>query len=390
MESLIFWQNAPSIHQAPLIREIACQWKGEVLCVCESDISEERLQQGWTRPDYTPANIVIAPSRKQRQRLIARYGHTESVHIFSGFYAFPETYHTMKRVSLTQALMGVYSEPGRSDDGIKAIFRRLRYKVCGIQWGRRLDFLIATGHTGVQWFQQAQFPPDRIFPFGYFVEALNNRELDDSRAARIENPARPFRLIFVGQLMPWKGLDLLLRALAQLRSNSWSMHVVGRGPLATQYKDLAKGLGIGERIHWFGARPNAEVRQLIGRADTLVLPSRYDGWGAVINESLAAGTPVITSGVCGAADLIRSPDLGHIFRAGSVELLSKVLHEVMECGAPCESRRERIRAWADVAIAPHVVASYLLEIVRFSRGHGCKPMPPWHLITKALSSSCQA
>src|SRR5437870_11248743 len=76
-------------------------------------------------------------------------------------------------------------------------------------------------------------------------------------------------------------------------------------------------------------------------ADLLVLPSRYDGWGAVINEALMSGIPAICSDNCGAADLVRSSvQLGAVFRAGSAIDLARVLGTWIRRGPLSERRTE--------------------------------------------------
>src|SRR5665811_513962 len=177
MTPLIFWQNTPSIHQAPLIRELARIWRGEVMVVTEWGLSEERLSQGWELPGFSPARLVVAPTAAERRELIRQYSAGDAVHIFSGLHAYPETYQTLKHVSRTRATIGVYAEPGRSNDGFKAWGRQVRYRLHGLRWGRRLNFLLATGESGMRWYAAAGFAQDRLFPFGYFVKdaAADNR-----------------------------------------------------------------------------------------------------------------------------------------------------------------------------------------------------------------------
>ena len=111
-------------------------------------------------------------------------------------------------------------------------------------------------------------------------------------------------LIFVGQLIPRKRLDRLLRALAAVRSTDWVFRIIGDGSERRSLEKLALELNLLRRITFTGALDNGAVRNELANADLFVLPSRWDGWGAVVNEALMSGTPVICSSYCGAADLI--------------------------------------------------------------------------------------
>ncbi|MHB9149546.1 MAG: glycosyltransferase family 4 protein [Thermoleophilia bacterium] len=390
MSGLIFWQNVPSIHQAPLIRAVARSWPHEVLVVTEWDLAEDRLSQGWERPDFSPARLIVAPSPTARQALIAQYGFGDPVHIFSGLHAYPETYRTLKQVSRTGTTIGVFAEPGRSDDGLRALGRRLQYRLEGLRWGRRLDFLLATGESGIRWYAQAGFPRERLFPFGYFVERGTGEVSDEAMRDQHGDVNRAVRLLFVGQLVPWKGVDLLLHALSGLNHLAWGLEVVGSGSQSENYETLASNLGLSERVTWMGPQSNRTVRQLMGDSDVLVLPSRYDGWGAVVNEALSAGIPVIVSEACGASDLVRAPLQGEVFRAGSVRMLRGALASVMGRGRLRDSERARIRDWALATIAPEVAARYLTDVIQFVQGNGEKPGVPWRVgptVREQLSST---
>lgn len=375
-QRLVFWQNMPSIHQAPLLREAARQWPGELLVVTEVDVSADRLAQGWERPDYSPARLLVCPSAVERRRLV-RESTASDVHVFSGFHAYPETYCTLKQVSRTDATVGIMVERGREDDGYRAVLRRLRYDLLALRWRRRLRFLLATGALGVRWYQARGFPAERLLPFGYFVEPPSVGDADAHSAEAAHSLDDPVRVLFVGELAYWKGVDLLLRALAGARDMGWRLDVIGEGREAEAYRGLADTLGVAGRVRWLGNQPNAAVRRRMATADVLVLPSRYDGWGAVVNEALGAGTPVIVSDACGASDLVREGWRGRVVEARVVEALRAALEAAIARGPLPAAARARIRAWAEAAISPTAAAGYLLEGIRYAREGGARPTPPW-------------
>lgn len=103
--------------------------------------------------------------------------------------------------------------------------------------------------------------------------------------------------LFLGRLYPVKGLDLLLRAWAQLRPPGWQLRLAGpdeAGYLAT-LQDLTRQLRLSGSVTFVGAVAGEQKHQELRRADLLVLPSRSESFGLVIAEALAHQIPVLTT-----------------------------------------------------------------------------------------------
>lgn len=105
------------------------------------------------------------------------------------------------------------------------------------------------------------------------------------------------RILFVGRVHPIKGLPVLLKAFADVDAAGWRIRIVGPdqdGHLA-ELQNLAKELGIAERIDFVGPRFDVDLRKEFQYADLFVLPSHSENFGSVVLEALSAGTPVIAS-----------------------------------------------------------------------------------------------
>lgn len=108
-------------------------------------------------------------------------------------------------------------------------------------------------------------------------------------------------LLFVGDLRtPRKNLDTVLHALTQLPANV-QLAVAGYIP-GSPYPELAKTLGIADRVHFLGLVKNMPV--LMHAVDAFVFPSRYEAMSLSLLEALAAGLPVITASTAGGAEII--------------------------------------------------------------------------------------
>lgn len=107
-------------------------------------------------------------------------------------------------------------------------------------------------------------------------------------------------LLFVGDFYR-KGLAVAINALAAAKSREARLLVVGRGE-EEAFRAQAASLGVAERLHFTGFQ--RDVRPYFAAADAFVFPTRYEPFGMVVTEAMAAGLPVITSTVAGAAEVI--------------------------------------------------------------------------------------
>jgi glycosyltransferase involved in cell wall biosynthesis len=118
-------------------------------------------------------------------------------------------------------------------------------------------------------------------------------------------PASPTaRFVFVGRLVDWKCLDLALRALATIPNAQ--LEIIGDGPMRSAWTSEAQNLGIADRVHWLGWRPQPECAGILHGATALLLPSIYECGGAVVLEAMACGIPTIATAWGGPADYLNA------------------------------------------------------------------------------------
>ncbi|HEU5169279.1 MAG TPA: glycosyltransferase [Gemmatimonadales bacterium] len=103
------------------------------------------------------------------------------------------------------------------------------------------------------------------------------------------------RAIFIGRLVRYKGVDILLRALE--RVPDLRLDIVGTGPEGPRLRTLAQALAVSDRVRWWGEYPDDDLPRRMADADFLVLPSVTveEMFGLVVLEAMAAGRPVITT-----------------------------------------------------------------------------------------------
>ena len=108
-------------------------------------------------------------------------------------------------------------------------------------------------------------------------------------------PEAGLRLLYVGRLLEWKGLDLAIHAVALLRNRCLTarLTIVGEGAAREAHERLAVRLGVSEHLSWLAWLPHEQLHQLYYRHDALLFPSLRDSGGMVVLEALAHGLPVV-------------------------------------------------------------------------------------------------
>lgn len=138
---------------------------------------------------------------------------------------------------------------------------------------------------------------------------------------------RPPTVLFVGQLRHYKGVDDLLRALAQTASDL-RLLVAGEGPRRAAWQALAATLGIGARVSFLGRVDDAALPGLYQSAGIFALPanSRAEAFGTVLLEAMAAGLPCLTTDVgSGTAYVVQHEQTGLVVPPRSPTALAAAL-----------------------------------------------------------------
>ncbi len=148
--------------------------------------------------------------------------------------------------------------------------------------------------------------------------------------------------LFVGRLIPAKGLDVLLEAAALLRPAP-ILWIAGGGPEAPRLAAAARALG--PRVRFLGEQPYERVVGLCAAADVIALPSIHEPYGVALHEGMAAGCAALASAAVGAAgDLVEEGVSGHVVPAGDVTSLARAWADLV-------GDRERLAARGRAAAA---------------------------------------
>lgn len=361
-----FWQRIVSPHMAGLVAALA-QQGCEVVYVAERTMSEDRDRQGWIPPDLGKARLELASTGAAVTALV-KAAPAESIHICQGIRnngLVGEAQRGLARSGLRQWIVMETVE----NAGWRGVLKRLEYRRLFARWWKRIEGVLATGWRTPDWVMARGVAAERVFPFAYFLPR------HATSVVRDQETSERFRFIFVGQFIEQKRLDLLISALATLKRTDLELVVIGSGPLEGEWKAAAETTLSGCVI-WIGRLPMHEVSQQMAKADCLVLPSRYDGWGAVVSEALIVGTPAICSDACGAAGVVKASEVGGVFPSGNCEALSRLAHKAIVAGRQTPENRLALARWAR-CLGAEAGAVYLRNILEHVEMGTARPLPPW-------------
>lgn len=139
-------------------------------------------------------------------------------------------------------------------------------------------------------------------------------------------------VLYLGRLKRYKGVDLLLRAVARLRDQGLFVRllVVGKGDFLAELQDLSSKLSLGEHIRFLGYVEEEEKIRYFQRSWVHALTSPKEGWGISIMEAAACGTPTVASDSPGLRDSVLDQETGLLVPHGDVDSLAGALWELLE------------------------------------------------------------
>ncbi len=174
--------------------------------------------------------------------------------------------------------------------------------------------------------------PERAFavPMGVDLGLFAPRSRVEARAA-LGMRQNERVVLSVGRIEPFKGTDVLVRALALLRDPVRLVVVGGREgePGVTWLRDEARASGVSDLLDWRAAVPQRELPAFYAAVDVCAVPSLHEMFGLVALEAMACGTPVVASDAGGLRALVRDGQTGLLCRPGDPAALAEALDVVL-------------------------------------------------------------
>ncbi len=194
-----------------------------------------------------------------------------------------------------------------------------------LKYYRNCDALIGNTKGIVTYLIEKGWPSERVFYLPNFVETPNLSTIIPFSKTIYESSEDVPIILTAGRLHENKGFDTLIRAMVFLKETS--LWILGEGPQEKYLKNLARDLGVSERVRFLGWQES--LGQFYKAATVFVCPSRHEPLGNVILEAWAHGCPVIAADSSGPQELIASGTTGLLFPIDDVTALVSCLKEAL-------------------------------------------------------------
>lgn len=371
--NIIFWQDMPSQHQASAIKCLAEKKDYNVYCIFSHMITSDRVEQGWRLPDFGNATIYWVQKDKNEIEILQNLI-DNTVHVFNGLLTYPRLSQFFKVLKMKKAQIIVMAEAAWQL-GLRKYLALIKWWINIKRYDNAIRLYLTFGHVGEKFYHKIGVSDKKIIRYAYQVDVspmfVNNRSISVKDKLKI---------LFIGQLIYRKGVDVLINAVSKIDSNNISLSIIGNGKEKNKLERLVDAKGLLNRVTFLGTYDNEKVPMALQEHDLLIVPSRHDGWAAVTNEALQCGTPVIISDAAGASDLISGSGAGCVFKNGDTNMLAEILKKLINDNLLLEKYRNNALRVAP-RISGETVGLYFQSVINYVQNNYIKkPDIPWEIM----------
>ena len=153
--------------------------------------------------------------------------------------------------------------------------------------------------------------------------------VDAERFHPLETGKTPRTLLYVGRIDKRKGIEFLIRSMVRVRDQLPDVHLLvgGKGDCLEKMKSLVGRLKLESNVTFLGFVPEDQLNELYNRAQCVVVPSIFEGFGITVIEALAAGTRVIGTDVDGIREILQGEESGRLVPYGNQRALAEAIVE---------------------------------------------------------------
>lgn len=293
---------------------------------------------------------LASPDTSLSQRLYQAYQslrplpalHADAVNLHFALYGLAALPHLPKQVPVTCTFHGPWAIESQKE-GASPLSVWLKHQMETLVYRRCDRFIVLSKAFGQILHQEYGVPWEKIhiIPGGVDTHRFVDSCTRDQARQALDWPTDRFILFTPRRLVHRMGIDQLLIALAQLKDQGkdlW-LAIAGKGPLRPTLEQQVAELGLAQQVKFLGFLPDEQLPLAYQAADLTIMPSQsLEGFGLVLLESLASGTPTLCTPVGGMPEVISefSPDL--ITTAPDAGAIAATLGNVVSGSLPLPSR----------------------------------------------------
>jgi len=370
LTEIIWWESCITEHQVHTLSELTNIPDVTLETYVQRFENADRKKQGWNECDLSLINAKKISSPSLRFIIKALKAKRNCIHIFAGpfdsFWITIGLFYSLFINNRTYILTEPYSpiaaelleNGGSIRNSLLKKLRPLKYQFLWILLRRKIEGIFAISPLAIKQLLLFGISKQKIFPFAYFVPSTEifPTSKEQNKIKLLNNK---LRIVFVGTLNYTKGIDLAINAIEKLNKKDVNVTLDVYGP-----SDELNSYLWSSYVSYKGIIPFGTAQLKISAYDLLILPSRYDGWGVVINESLLAGVPVLCSNHVGAASLVKKWRCGISYDCSNESMLMNLIVEIYQNkDRKLNEFRKAIGQMRNI-IMPRSGAEYLINSVR--------------------------
>ena len=323
MQDIVFWKNHPSLHDHELYRSMSSYY--DVTLVCDRPTPQNRIvSSGWST--LTGLRTFFLSSQASPKKFVGDFlsEHTEAIHVLSGLRSCQSVRFAMPQLlKLPSPRIVISQEAPTKTTGLRKFFQSIYYRLALAKCQKKVSALFTMGEMGINAYKRLGFPAQKIHPIMYSYPG-HYPPLPPPTL-----PTLPLKVIYVGEAIRAKGVQLLLDAVKNLSPESVHLTFAGSDPQGILARAQAEPLWQ-NRIRVLGVIPNHKILDIISQHDLLILPSFNDGWGMVVTEALIAGIGAIVTDACGSQDIPRHFQTGLVIPSESRIAITEALEKAVQ------------------------------------------------------------
>lgn len=336
---ICIWTSIPSPHQKYFFEALSRQKEVDLCVQYFQSFPEDRIELGWKvensilyKENYETENphkaIESIPDWKKRIHIIPGISHQYSKKLLNILIENKvEWIHWSERSGI------VLAEKLGFSSRLFKIFSPL-YTIKNFSYARKINqYALGAFSQGIlakKDFISWGVYGDKIEDLFYTIEDMNKNiySIEDKVFDNIDKKI----FLYVGSLSKRKGISILIQAYSKLKNkDEWSLVFIGSSPDERKYFEQVGRLNLLDSIFFLGSKPIEDIGYYMEKSDVFVLPTLFDGWGAVLNEAAMMSKPIISTDQCGAAfHILKTGENGIRVKSGNIKDLSTALNFYIE------------------------------------------------------------
>jgi len=329
-----FWMRNPSPHQSAFFDALAQDERVDIQVRYFGQLSDDRVKLGWNVTAELENYEQFIDDSDVNKALIDIPDWPDRIHIIMG-KGF-DFNNKLLLILLQKNLKWIHwgERYGISLASLLKFNMNFFHFIHTVSlWKKRIGYGRIVNKYALGAFAQGELAKKDFISMGISENKIENlfytiKPILNSKNLSHILPEKKFKhnFIYVGALTHRKGIDLMLKAFAKINTQDWGLILIGEDRSNGLYSKMIDHLNITENVLIIGSVPIVQVHEFIKIADVLILPSRFDGWGAVLNEAALLGKAMIASNEVGASfHLIKHAKNGFRVKEGSVQALKDAM-----------------------------------------------------------------